>query len=147
MRLVVPLLLAAGLAVSTGCGSGSSAPVTAAGCTGGTPVTLTVKNYLSWCSVSVDGGAASSAAVQSVCAPAGAVPLAATALVGFNLGTAPWHGTTGDSGSGDAGTITGTGQAATSSATVTAAAGAHACAWVCCPTNGLSDCPTTSQCP
>jgi hypothetical protein len=109
-------------------------------------VALTVKNYLSWCSVAVGGQAASIAPSQTVCVAAGSVPVAATALTGFTLGAAPWHGTTGDAGAGDAGTVSGTGQAAMSTAAVATVAGTPACAWVCCPTIGLSDCPAASLC-
>jgi hypothetical protein len=148
-RLGIAALLAA--AALGGCGGGGSAygspppppPVT---CSGATPVALTVKNYLAWCAVSVAGHPASSGATQTVCVGAGAVPVAASALVGFELGPAPWHDTDGDHGSGDPGTVTGSGQAATSATTVTVA-GATACAWVCCPfTSGLG-CPAVNQCP
>jgi len=116
------------------------------GCGGSTPVALTVKNYLSWCSVSVASGTAKADAVQTVCVPAGPVDLSATALSGFELGSTPWHNTDGDSGNGDKGTVTGSGQAAKSSTTETTS-GSTDCVWVCCPTVGQSDCPTTDQCP
>lgn len=108
-------------------------------CSGTTPVQLTVKNYLAWCSVSVDGAAPSSAASQTTCVASGAVQLTATPLAGFSLGL--WHHTTGDAGSGDPGTVV----AGTSDATVDAS-GSSTCVWVCCPTTGLDDCPTTDQC-
>ena len=128
------------------CGSGSGGGgMQSAACTGATPVALTVKNYLSWCDVSIGGGASSSAASRTACVADGAVPLTAQALPGFELGAAPWHHTTGDTGSGEAGTITGTGQTAVSAATVNAS-GAAACVWVCCETAGASDCPTTDLC-
>jgi hypothetical protein len=144
----------AGLAVScsgsgsTGYGSptvGSSGG--AGGCSGTTPVSLTVENFLSWCSVSVAGAAASSAATQTMCVAAGAVDLSATANATFVLGTTPWHDTAGDTGSGDPGTVTGSGQAAQSATTVSVS-GASGCVWVCCPgANGTPACPTTNQCP
>lgn len=115
-------------------------------CSGSTPVSLTVKNYLSWCSVSVNGDTASSAAEQTTCVTAGAVPVTTEALPGFELGTTPWHHTDGDSGSGEQGTLTGSGQSTMSSATVNVT-GASACAWVCCETAGTSDCPTMDLCP
>jgi hypothetical protein len=107
---------------------------------------LTVKNYLSWCSVSVNGGTASSVAEQTTCVPAGAVPVTAEALPGFELGTTPWHLTAGDSGSGQQGTLTGSGLSTMSSATVNVT-GASACAWVCCETAGTNDCPKMDLCP
>lgn len=78
--------------------------------------------------------------------PAGTVTLAATALTNFELGPAPWHDTAGDHGSGDPGTVTGTGQSAKSTTTVTAS-GASKCVWVCCPFTNGTGCPTTNQCP
>jgi hypothetical protein len=148
MRSATAIGLAFGLVVSAALGCGSSgmssaaaapAPVT---CSGATPVALTVKNYLSWCSVSVAGHAASSAGAQTVCVAAGTIALSATALAGFELGPAPWHHTDGDSGAGDAGTVT----SGTSAASVTAS-GASTCAWICCPFVGGTGCPTTDQCP
>jgi hypothetical protein len=94
----------------------------------------------------VDGQAASAASTQTSCVAAGTVSLAATALTGFELGPAPWHHTSGDTGAGELGTVTGSGQSA-SSATTVAVSGTSACAWVCCETSGLSDCPATDQCP
>ncbi len=110
----------------------------AAGDSGGGP-TLTVKNYLSWCNVAVGNGAASAAAVQTVSAT-GNVPLTATPLNGFKLGD--WHHTTGDTGSGDPGTVANN----TSSASVNVG-DAGACVWVCCPFTNGTGCPTTDQCP
>src|SRR5262249_51142485 len=102
--------------------------------------------YLSWCNVSVNGGAASSLSPQVVHVLPGEIPLATTALVGFDLPTAPWHDTDGDAGSGDPGVLTGSGQSATRSTTITITHGPK-CVWTCCPTHGLQDCPTTDQCP
>jgi hypothetical protein len=144
----------AGLGGAAGVGVGGAAGTSAGGsggataCTGSTPVALTVKNYQSWCDVSVAGGTASTATAQTVCvASASVVPLSATAAsVAFELGTAPWHGTDGDQGSGDPGTVTGTGTAAKSSTTKTVAS-ASACVWICCPFVGGTGCPTTPACP
>jgi hypothetical protein len=105
-----------------------------------------VKNYLSWCSVQVGSNAASSAGSQTVCVPSGTTTLVATALTGFELGTTPWHDTDGDTGGGEQGTVTGTGQSATSTAMITVS-GNSDCAWVCCPNVGQMNCPTTDQCP
>src|SRR5690348_8275744 len=52
---------------------------------------LTVKNYLNWCSVSVNGGAASSAASQQVFVQPGAIALTASPLTGFQLDANMWH--------------------------------------------------------
>lgn len=135
---------------STGGSGGSSGGAGGAsgGCGGATPVALTVKNYLSWCNVSVAGGAAKSDATQTVCVAKGAVKLSATALPNFVLGSTPWHDTDGDKGSGDPGTVSGSGASATNSTTETTS-GSSDCVWVCCPTQGANppDCPATDQCP
>ena len=130
-----------------GCGGSSGGSVSSTStCSGATPVSLTVKNYLSYCSVSVAGQAASNASAQTLCVAPGPIALSAAAETGFELGPAPWHDTTGDNGSGDPGTTTGSGQAASSATTLTAA-GTTSCAWVCCPFTSGTGCPTTNQCP
>jgi hypothetical protein len=134
-------------AVAAGCGGSSSSSSSTPSCSGATPVALTVMNYLSWCSVSVAGQAATSNSSQTTCVAAGPVSVTATALSGFELGPAPWHDTEGDSGAGDPGTVTGSGQSAMSMATVNTS-GTSSCAWVCCPFSpGGNGCPTTNLCP
>jgi len=131
------------LVVATACSSSSSTPKPDAPAA----ATLTVKNYLQWCSITVNGGTASSAA--SITAPitgSMTITLAATANSGFELGSAPWHDTAGDHGTGDPGTVTGTGQSAVSTTTV-AVTGANKCVWACCPFPDGTGCPTTDQCP
>ncbi len=123
----------------------SSTTTTTTGCTA-PQVALTVKNYLGWCNVTVNGGTASTAATQTVCVTPGAIPVAAVANAGFTLGAKPWHDTTGDVASaGDPGVVTGSGQTASDATTVTVVTAK--CAWVCCETSGTTDCPTTDQCP
>jgi hypothetical protein len=117
----------------------------------GSCITLTVKDApvgTPWCNVSVNGGAASTGAVQTVCVPAGTdVTLTATAQSGFELGATPWHGTKGDHGSGDPGTLSDAGGAAESTTSVVVNP-ANTCVWVCCPgVGGVPACPTTNQCP
>ncbi len=131
-----------------GCsGSGGTAGTTTGassntgGSTGGGGMQqLTVKDYLSWCSVTVNGGAASSSAAQTVSVSPGNVTLTASPNSGFMLGL--WHHTSGDTGSGEPGTVSGS----TSTATV-AVGNAATCVWVCCPFTDGSGCPTTDQCP
>ena len=109
--------------------------------------TLRVKNYLAWCSVTVAGHPASSAAVQDVPVTAGTINVSAVALSGFQLGTKPWHDTAGDTtGMGEQGTVTGTGQSASSATTVVVGASGK-CVWVCCEFTGGGGCPTADQCP
>ncbi|HEY1555199.1 MAG TPA: hypothetical protein VGF94_10245 [Kofleriaceae bacterium] len=105
--------------------------------------TLTVKNYLSWCSISVNGGTASTNATMTapITAP-GSITLAATAGTGFELGPTPWHDTAGDTGTGDPGTVSN----GTSTATVAVQA-ANKCVWACCPFPDGTGCPTADQCP
>ena len=103
---------------------------------------LTVKNYLQWCSVAVNGQSASSSASQTLDVTPGGITVVATPLAGFELGSTPWHDTDGDSGGGDPGARTGT----QASATVTVGSAAK-CVWVCCETVGQHDCPATDQCP
>ena len=107
---------------------------------------LTVKNYLSWCSVSVDGGTASTAAVQmKPITSAGAKSLVATAASAtFEIGPGMWHHTDGDTGSGEAGTVSGP----MSTATVSVTTSASKCVWVCCPfANGTGCTGIAEQCP
>ncbi|HEX4446413.1 MAG TPA: hypothetical protein VH044_06750, partial [Polyangiaceae bacterium] len=79
----------------------SSTPDAAPAC-----VDLKVKNYIAWCSFTVNGGAASIAEEDTVCVPPGTVTLAATARATFELGADPWHDVNGDTGSGVAGART-----------------------------------------
>jgi hypothetical protein len=104
-----------------------------------------VKNYLSWCNVAVGNGAASKVAQQVVCAPVGTTSVSAAPLTGFELDpNGTWHGTDGDTGSGDMGTISN----GTSTANVTIVSGTTTkCVWACCPFTGGTGCPTTNQCP
>ena len=125
---------------ATGTGGATSSSASGMGGGGGC-VTLTVKNYLSWCSVSVDNNAASSEATQTEClVPGTKVNLVATPLTGFELGPAPWHDTDGDKGSGELGSPPG-------QTTETLGTTTPDCVWVCCPFTTGMGCPTTDQCP
>jgi hypothetical protein len=115
--------------------------------TASTPM-LTVKNAPTatpWCSVSVNGGTASGVGVQTIpITAAGQISLVASAETGFVLANNMWHHTDGDTGGGEAGTVSG----AKSSTTVTVTATASKCVWVCCPGSGnVPACPTVDQCP
>lgn len=103
---------------------------------------LTVKNFDSWCSVSVNAGSASATAQQQVFVQPGQIPLAATALSGFKLDAHMWHHTDGDTGAGEAGSANGS----ASDATATVANTGPKCVWVCCPFTSGTGCPTTDQC-
>ena len=130
---------------STTTASTTSSSSGATTCSGATPVTLTVVNADTWCSVSVAGGTASPGASQQVCVAANStVTVDATALSGFMLGTTPWHDVDGDTGSGVQGTLSGSGATQQSEAMVTVTT-ADKCVWVCCPSS-TEPCPTTEQC-
>ncbi len=145
---------AAGGAGGTAAGGAGGTAAGGAGGSGGCGngmVALTVKNYQSWCSFSVTpssgvGITDFSGPETTVCVDPGSVDLSATALSGFILGSAPWHDTDGDTGSGDPGTVTGSGQSAKNSTTETVGS-SNDCVWVCCPFTNGSGCPTTDQCP
>jgi hypothetical protein len=118
-------------------------------------VELTVKNYLTWCTLSVNGTAIvpnnspGSTSSTTVCVPPGTTDLVASPIsTTFELGPDPWHDTSGDHGSGDPGTqadVDG-GVHATSSTTVVTTTGS-ACVWACCPFTDGTGCTTTNQCP
>jgi hypothetical protein len=116
-------------------------------------VALTVKNYLTWCSLTangqpVTGTAPGSTTSQTICVAAGTVNLVAKPLNGsFEIGPAPWHGTAGDTGSGDPGTQVDAGVNSTSTTTVAVSSGSK-CVWACCPfANGTGCSTVANQCP
>jgi hypothetical protein len=111
--------------------------------------TLTVLNFLNWCSVTIDGGAASTAAsvTGSVAVGSTATIVVTPASSAFQIGADPWFGVTENGGAAAAGTDNGTGATETSTATVVVAG--NQCVSVCCqlPGNGPPACPTTNPCP
>ena len=114
-------------------------------------LTLTVMNYFSWCSVSINGGAASTSATVSASVTTGSLAtiIAAPAGSGFEIGADPWFGVDENDGGPAAGTDTGNGTSETSQATVTVASTGEAqCVAVCCqePGNSPLPCPTTNPC-
>jgi|HubBroStandDraft_6_1064221.scaffolds.fasta_scaffold58995_2 hypothetical protein len=126
----------------TACGSSSTGADAQ-----GQGLALTVKNFDGWCAITVEGGSATTLATETVTVTTGTVTLTAKpASSAFELGPAPWHDTTGDSGSGDPGTVTGSGANAVSTTTVSGVTAAGKCVWACCPFTSGSGCPTTDQC-
>jgi hypothetical protein len=133
---------------SSGGSSGSSSGSSSGGSAGCNGVVLTVKDVpvsSPKCLISMSGGTAAGYGARTACVPTGVITLSATPLSGFALdpmGT--WHGTDGDTGSGDKGTISNN----TSSTTVTVKTPGTKCVWACCPgmTSGMSPCPNTDQC-
>ena len=111
-------------------------------------VTLTVLNFLSWCSVTINGGAASTGATvtASVAQGSTATIVATPASSAFTIGADPWFGVTQNGGAAAPGTDKGTGATETSTATVVVAG--NQCVSVCCelPNNGPPACPATDPC-
>jgi hypothetical protein len=113
--------------------------------------TLTVMNFFSWCSVSINGGAASTGATVTASVTPGSVAsiIAAPAGSGFQIGADPWFGVDENDGGAASGTDNGSGTSETSQATVTISASGEAqCVAVCCqePGNSPVPCPTTNPC-
>jgi hypothetical protein len=115
---------------------------------GGGDVTLTVMNFMSWCSVTINGGpsSSSSSVTASVAAGSTATIVATPASSSFQIGADPWFGVTQESGGAAPGMDHGTGTSETTTATVIATG--NQCVSVCCelPGNGPPPCPTTNPC-
>jgi hypothetical protein len=116
---------------------------------------LTVKNYLNWCSVEVNGMTGSVAGQQVVNLAPGTYSLVAKrASSSFVVDGNMWHHTNGDSGTGETGVVTkpDAQDEATWFSTAMVTVGTSAkCVWVCCPfsTQGHPGCESTiaDQCP
>jgi len=111
-------------------------------------VTLTVKNYLAWCTVTINGGTASSnATVTASVTPGSTATIVATPKnSSFVIGTDPWFGVTANDGGATTGTDTGEGSTETSTATVVVSG--NQCVSVCCgDAPAGTNCPTTNPCP
>ena len=127
--------------------AGHDAPHDAGHGDGGACVNLTVNDIAGSCLVGVNGATpAAFPGKQVFCVPSGTTTLTAAPTDPNNneLGNAPWHGTSGDTGNGDPGTVGG----GVDTATVLAIA--PKCVWVCCQAIGVpASCPAPSsiQCP
>jgi len=127
-----------GAPADTGTGGGSE---------GGATATLKVLNYKSWCSVTINGGTASTGATvtASVVSGSTATVVATPASAKFVIGKDPWFGVTQNNGAAAPGTDHGTGTTETSTATVVATG--STCVSVCCgDAPGGTNCPTTNPC-
>lgn len=156
IRSISALALAGVVACSSNSAPATAAPVDAAvfdapstpdaGTSG--EVTLTVLNFLSWCSVKINGGAASTAATvtASVASGSTATIVVTPASPSFTIGADPWFGVTQNGGAAAPGTDNGSGATETSTATVVVAG--NQCVSVCCelPDNGPPACPATNPC-
>jgi len=106
-------------------------------------VLLTILDDSAWCDITVNGGTAFPGAAETVCVPANSnVTLVETAHSGFILGK--WFGTTGDTGTGETGTVSGT---MSTAHIMVGAAGTTSCVSTCCPFPAGTGCPTTDSCP
>ena len=113
--------------------------------------TLTVMNFLNWCSVEINGGTASTGATVTASVTPGsmATVVATPASSSFQIGTDPWFGVDQNDGGAASGTDVGSGTSETSTATVTIPkTGTMQCVSVCCeePGNSPIPCPTTNPC-
>jgi hypothetical protein len=159
MRALLLSVISIGIGVS-GCGGGygtssygapiSNAPPPGQGTSAG--ATLSVKNYLNWCSIAINGGATSTdATVTASVAPGSmATIVAAPANSSFEIGPTPWFGVDQNGGGAAPGSDIGSGTSETSTAVVTIdQAGTPQCVSVCCqePGNGPIPCPATNPCP
>jgi hypothetical protein len=113
--------------------------------------TLTVMNFLGWCSVAINGGAASTGTTVTASVTPGSVAtiVAAPSSSDFEIGTDPWFGVDQNDGGAANGTDVGDGASEASQATVTITGTATTqCVAVCCqePGNRPIPCPTTNSC-
>lgn len=117
-------------------------------------VTLTVLNYQSWCSVSINGGAASTSTSVLATVPSGSTAsiVVQPASNMFVIGPDPWFGVIEDDGGAAPGSDSDAGTVETSSATVVVTPNANtatgtACVSVCCgDAPAGTGCPTTNPC-
>jgi hypothetical protein len=113
------------------------------GAVDGGNVTLTVLNFLGWCTVSINGGAASAgpSLAASVAPGSTATLVAQPASMAFVIGADPWFGVSQNDGGAAPGTDNdASGTAATTTATVVVTG--NQCVSVCC-----GDAPTGTGCP
>ena len=154
MRPIWILALVIGATGNSACGSdygvigyGTPTPSPAPG--GGVP-TLTVMNFLRWCSVTINGGAASTGETLAASVAPGslATVVATPASSSFQIGADPWFGVDENDGGAASGTDVGTGTSETSKASVIVGENETTCVSVCCqePGNSPTPCPTTNPC-
>lgn len=112
--------------------------------------TLTLKNYLNWCKVGIDGATEVQMSVVTANLAPGTYNVNASGATGFEIQANMWHHTDGDTGTGDSGVQTG-GATGDSQAMVTITNAAK-CVWVCCQfdtthTGCVPGTQVTEQCP
>jgi hypothetical protein len=113
--------------------------------------TLTVMNFFNWCSVEINGGAASTGATVTASVTPGsmATVVATPSSSSFQIGMDPWFGVDQNDGGAASGTNIGSGMTESSEAIVTITEAETArCVSVCCqePGNSPTPCPATNPC-
>lgn len=113
--------------------------------------TITVMNFLNWCSVAINDGTPSTSTTVTASVTPGSVAtiVVAPANNNFQIGAAPWFGVDQNDGGAASGSDVGNDAGETSTATVTIAGSATTqCVAVCCqePGNSPTACPTTNPC-
>ena len=113
--------------------------------------TLTVMNFLNWCSIAINGGTVSTDATVTASVTSGSVAtiVAAPSSSSFQIGANPWFGVDQNDGGAASGSDVGESTGETSRATVTiTGTGTTQCVAVCCqePGNSPVPCPTTNPC-
>jgi hypothetical protein len=140
---------ACGLYSSNYGSSGGGTPLPSPSPDGGAE-NLSVKNYLGWCSVAINGGPPSmNATVTAAVAPGSTATIVATpASSSFQIGSDPWFGVDQNDGAAAPGNDVGTGATESTTATVTIAETGAQCVSVCCqePGNAPLPCPATNPC-
>jgi hypothetical protein len=113
--------------------------------------TLTVMNFLNWCSVEINGGTASTDATVTASVTPGsmATVVAIASSSSFEIGPDPWFGVDQNDGGAASGTDVDRGASESSKAIVTISeTGRAQCVSVCCeePGNSPIPCPTANPC-
>jgi hypothetical protein len=152
-RVGVGSIAAFAVAAGVACGSTSSPPMGGTTPADGEPTaetaTLTVMNFLNWCAVTINHGAASTGASMEASVRKGdtATLIAMPASASFMIGADPWFGVTQNGGAVASGADQGTGTSERSTATLVVTD--NHCVSVCCQetNNGPNHCPATNPCP
>jgi hypothetical protein len=151
MAMVGVVISACGSEGGTGYSTPDYGTPTPSPATNSGAATLTVMNFLNWCSVEINGATPSTGATVSASVVPGSLAtiIATPASSSFQIGSDPWFGVDQNDGGAAPGSDIGTGTTESSTATVTISeTGMSQCVSVCCqePGNGPIPCPTTNSC-
>jgi hypothetical protein len=146
------ITIVGGMSACNAPASGYGSPTAGAAATQTGGPTLTVLNFLNWCSVTIAGGAPSTnASITASVTPGSDVTIVATpASASFQIGPNPWLGVDPNSETASEGTDVGSGTNETSTVSVAInGSGKDQCVSVCCqePGNSPTPCPVTNPCP